>query len=32
MTQLSDLYNARIMELAAAIPRTKRLTVPVAGG
>jgi NifU-like protein involved in Fe-S cluster formation len=25
MTQLSDLYNARIMELAAAIPRTTRL-------
>jgi NifU-like protein involved in Fe-S cluster formation len=25
MTQLSDLYNARIMELAAAIPRTARL-------
>jgi NifU-like protein involved in Fe-S cluster formation len=28
MTQLSDLYNTRIMELAAAIPRTKRLTSP----
>jgi NifU-like protein involved in Fe-S cluster formation len=28
MTQLSDLYNARIMELAAAIPRTKRLAHP----
>jgi NifU-like protein involved in Fe-S cluster formation len=28
MTQLSDLYNTRIMELAAAIPRTKRLTGP----
>jgi NifU-like protein involved in Fe-S cluster formation len=26
MTQLSDLYNARIMELAAAVPRTTRLT------
>jgi NifU-like protein involved in Fe-S cluster formation len=28
MTQLSDLYNARIMELAAAIPRTVRLARP----
>jgi NifU-like protein involved in Fe-S cluster formation len=28
MTQLSDLYNARIMELAAAIPRTTRLKHP----
>jgi NifU-like protein involved in Fe-S cluster formation len=28
MTQLSDLYNARIMELAAAIPRTTRLVRP----
>jgi NifU-like protein involved in Fe-S cluster formation len=28
MTQLSDLYNSRIMELAAAIPRTTRLAQP----
>jgi NifU-like protein involved in Fe-S cluster formation len=28
MTQLSDLYNMRIMELAAAIPRTTRLAKP----
>jgi NifU-like protein involved in Fe-S cluster formation len=28
MTQLSDLYSARIMELAAAIPRTTRLNAP----
>jgi NifU-like protein involved in Fe-S cluster formation len=28
MTQLSDLYNTRIMELAAAIPRTTRLAKP----
>jgi NifU-like protein involved in Fe-S cluster formation len=28
MTQLSDLYNARIMELAANIPRTSRLLKP----
>jgi NifU-like protein involved in Fe-S cluster formation len=28
MTQLSDLYNARIMQLAAAIPRTTRLARP----
>jgi NifU-like protein involved in Fe-S cluster formation len=28
MTQLSDLYNTRIMELAAAIPRTVRLSQP----
>jgi NifU-like protein involved in Fe-S cluster formation len=31
MTQLSDLYNARIMELAAAVPRTKRLSAPAGG-
>ena len=31
MTQLSDLYNTRIMELAAAIPRTTRLTHSPAG-
>jgi NifU-like protein involved in Fe-S cluster formation len=28
MTQLSDLYNTRIMELAATIPRTARLASP----
>jgi NifU-like protein involved in Fe-S cluster formation len=28
MTQLSDLYNTRILELAAAIPRTTRLASP----
>jgi NifU-like protein involved in Fe-S cluster formation len=28
MTQLSELYNTRIMELAAAIPRTTRLAQP----
>jgi NifU-like protein involved in Fe-S cluster formation len=28
MTQLSDLYNAKIMELAAAIPRGERLAHP----
>ena len=31
MTQLSELYNARIMELAAAIPCTRRLTSPATG-
>jgi NifU-like protein involved in Fe-S cluster formation len=30
MTQLSELYSARIMELAAAIPRTARLSAPTA--
>ena len=28
MTDLSDLYNARILELAAAIPPAKRLAAP----
>ncbi len=28
MTQLSDIYSTRILELAAAIPRTERLAHP----
>lgn len=28
MTQLSDIYSTRILELAAEIPRTERLTQP----
>jgi NifU-like protein involved in Fe-S cluster formation len=28
MTQLSEIYNAKIMELAAAIPRAERLAQP----
>ena len=28
MTQLSDIYSNRILELAAAIPRTERLAAP----
>ncbi len=28
MTQLSDIYSNRILELAAAIPRTERLDAP----
>jgi len=28
MTQLSDIYNTRILELAAAIPRSERLAEP----
>lgn len=30
MTQLSDIYSTRILELAAAIPRTARLAAPEA--
>lgn len=30
MTQLSDIYNTRILELAAAIPRSERLARPQA--
>ena len=30
MTQLSDIYNTRILELAAAIPRSTRLADPQA--
>jgi NifU-like protein involved in Fe-S cluster formation len=30
MTQLSELYSARILELAASIPRTARLSAPTA--
>ncbi|MGF1651552.1 MAG: iron-sulfur cluster assembly scaffold protein [Hyphomicrobiaceae bacterium] len=30
MAELSDIYNTRILELAAAIPRTKRLEQPEA--
>ncbi len=28
MTQLSEIYSTRILELAAAIPRSQRLTAP----
>ena len=28
MTQLSDIYNSKILELAAAIPRGQRLPHP----
>ena len=32
MTALSEIYNSRIIELAAAIPRAERLAAPDAIG